>query len=179
MVHGECSYWEGIVRQAKREARGELSVSKGDWQRQGAADSTDLASQSFDHNPVPRVHAADLTVEQFVERFERPKRPVIISGLLDDWPAQTQWTVQSLLRRFPDTRFKVGTDDDGYPVRMKLKHYLLYVTDAQQRRDDSPLYIFDGSFADSKVAPPLGLVRRCPSLRVCNTLLHRVFRALL
>lgn len=40
---------------------------------------------------------------------------------------------------------QVGSDDDGYAVRLKLKHFLRY---ASTTRDDNPLYIFDGSFAE-------------------------------
>lgn len=40
---------------------------------------------------------------------------------------------------------QVGSDDDGYSVRMKFKHFLRYLTDpVHAPADDSPLYIFDG-----------------------------------
>jgi histone arginine demethylase JMJD6 len=44
---------------------------------------------------------------------------------------------------------QVGSDDDGYAVRMRFEHFLRYC--AYQHHagsDDSPLYIFDGTFAD-------------------------------
>jgi len=44
---------------------------------------------------------------------------------------------------------QVGSDDDGYAVRMHLRHYLRYAADpAHGAGDDSPLYIFDGTFAE-------------------------------
>ena len=49
----------------------------------------------------------DLTLEEFTDRFERPRIPVVISGLTDDWPAQASWTEERLLATFPDHRFKV------------------------------------------------------------------------
>jgi histone arginine demethylase JMJD6 len=108
---------------------------------------------------VQRVHASELSTADFVERFEARKRPVIVEGLLDEWPARTAWQPGELLRRFADVRFKVGSDDEGYPVRMKFKHYLSYLLHPQHRDDDSPLYIFDGTFADAKCAPELGKAR--------------------
>lgn len=40
---------------------------------------------------------------------------------------------------------QVGSDDEGYSVRMKFKHFLRYLSDpAHAPADDSPLYIFDG-----------------------------------
>lgn len=125
---------------------------------------TDVASQvAMDRAYlVPRVHASTLTAEQFICEYEIPRKPVIIEGLLDDWPAHRKWKPEALLQRFSDTHFKVGTDDEGYPVRMKLKHYLLYITDETHSQDDSPLYIFDGTFSDRKCAPELKQV--CPRL---------------
>ena len=46
---------------------------------------------------------------------------------------------------------QVGADDEGYAVRMKLRHYLEYVHSQEHARvDDSPLYIFDGTFASRR-----------------------------
>ena len=156
-------FFEQIVIEAKHEARSELSISRGDWTRQGAA-AADLTGtnciESLDQEYiVPRVHASQLTPEQFVTKYEKPKQPVIIEGLLEEWPARSAWLPAELLKRFPDTRFKVGSDDEGYPVRMKLKHYFMMVLHQQHSQDDSPLYIFDGNFADAKYASGLAKVR--------------------
>ena len=43
---------------------------------------------------------------------------------------------------------QVGADDDGYAVRLKLKHFLGYLEDPNHMQDDSPMYIFDGTFGD-------------------------------
>ena len=49
------------------------------------------------------------------------------------------------------SRLQVGADDDGYAVRMKLKHYMEYVRSPEHAAaDDSPLYIFDGTFASRR-----------------------------
>lgn len=108
---------------------------------------------------IPRIHINDVTLKQFLNDYEAPKKPVIIQGLLDDWPAQTQWQPERLLQYMPDAALKVGADDDGYPVRMKLKHYLMYITDKEHGElDDSPLYIFDGTFTDKKGSKSLTMV---------------------
>lgn len=36
-------------------------------------------------------------------------------------------------------------DDDGYAVKLRLEYYHLY---QEVSEDDSPLYIFDGTFGD-------------------------------
>jgi histone arginine demethylase JMJD6 len=169
-----CRYFESVIRLAKKSARSELSISQGDWSRHGFTDS-DVLDTSPLFTPVnqpylvPRVHASQLTVEDFIERFEVPKKPVIIQGLLGEWAAASSWTPQKLLQKFPEARLKVGSDDDGYPVRMKLKHYLMYISDPRHSRDDSPLYIFDSTFADKRCAPSLQQVRATAHDAPCSS----------
>lgn len=70
-----------------------------------------------------------------------------------------------------ERRMQVGADDEGYAVRMKLKHYLLYISDPVHSRDDSPMYIFDGTFAERKASKGLSQVRcHCSSLLSGTTL---------
>jgi hypothetical protein len=46
--------------------------------------------------------------------------------------------------RVPCVSFlQVGSDDDGYPVRLKLRHFLAYCSHPDHApADDSPLYVF-------------------------------------
>jgi hypothetical protein len=50
---------------------------------------------------------------------------------------------------FPPCR-QVGSDDDGYPVRMRFDHFMRYCVTYPHHApaDDSPLYIFDGTYGD-------------------------------
>jgi histone arginine demethylase JMJD6 len=45
---------------------------------------------------------------------------------------------------------QVGSDDDGYPVRMRFDHFMRYCVSYPHHApsDDSPLYIFDGTYGD-------------------------------
>ncbi len=88
------------------------------------------------------------------------------------WKALKNWNIESLstdpsLRERP---FKCGEDDDGKSIKMKLKHFIRYL---QHNNDDSPLYIFDSSFEDDKVANKLLNEYRVPSYFV-EDLFHLV-----
>lgn len=180
----EDEEYERKVRAAKRAARSELSVSKGEWRKHGYAES-DLLSTAGIVDQVERVHCSvrsqlqprdataalfgaaraalsllpasncivtlqpaanhalallrasgacaapprsvsalrrlrrlpgpepnsrcqELTVEQFVERFERPRIPVVLTGLCDGWRAAHAWRQPELLQQYGDHKFKAG-----------------------------------------------------------------------
>lgn len=73
--------------------------------------------------------------------------------------------LQALYRKYRHQMFRCGEDDDGHAVKMKLKYFLRY---ARHQTDDSPMYIFDSHFPDSKkVGHSLqekGLVTDCLAL---------------
>jgi histone arginine demethylase JMJD6 len=41
-----------------------------------------------------RINESDVTTEQFVERYEKPYKPVIIQGVQNVWRAQHKWTIK-------------------------------------------------------------------------------------
>lgn len=130
-----------VMEDAKQRARGDLNLSE--WMKQGYAyHSTCLAESSLGH--IAREHARSLTVEDFRQRYEVANLPVIIDGCTEGWRAATGvWHPSALYETYRHRKFKVGEDDEGYPVKIKLKYFLRY---ASGQRDDSPLYVFDSMF---------------------------------
>ena len=105
------------------------------------------------HGPSPPPpFLQDLEPGEFAARFERPRLPVVITDAADTWPAGGgAWATDALLARVGSHKFKVGADDDGCSVRLRFKDFAAYCTDGVHAgADDSPLYIFDGSFADKE-----------------------------
>lgn len=52
-----------------------------------------------------------------MERFERPRLPVIITGLTQDWPAAQAWAPEQLAARFGEHKFKVELE--GFRVELE------------------------------------------------------------
>ena len=124
--------------------------TKHDYVRQNIVES--LRASVVD--TLERIHASDLSESEFAEAYERGSRPVVVSGLTSEWPAvrDRRWSLEALLAAHGQDRFKVGEDDDGYAVYVKLKHFARYCLET---RDDSPLYVFDSSFAEREATRSL------------------------
>uniref|UniRef100_A0A0G4I6S4 JmjC domain-containing protein n=1 Tax=Chromera velia CCMP2878 TaxID=1169474 RepID=A0A0G4I6S4_9ALVE len=106
----------------------------------------DLIGKGTFEETIPRVHIKDTSVREFIEKYEKPGLPVIIQGLMDDWPAMQNWEWSRLERKYRHGSFKVGEDDDGHRIKMRLKYFLDYL---RHQTDDSPLYLFESACEDA------------------------------
>ena len=88
-----------------------------------------------------------MTTEDFINRFEKPNRPVIIQNSTEKWNVEKYWTFEKIYDRYKDVEFKIAEDDDGKKVRVKLKYFFEYLLNNE---DDSPLYLFESSIEDSE-----------------------------
>jgi hypothetical protein len=78
----------------KSKHRSELLLRK--WAQDGYWCRQDEALNAFKSDPnytdtIERVHVNDLTVEEFIEKYERGSKPVIIQGVTDTWPGMKEW----------------------------------------------------------------------------------------
>ena len=123
-----------VIDDVKRRARGDLAVTE--WAVRGWASDPTALVEPPQRGQIAVENAARLSVADFRARYELPLVPCIIQGCTDDWPAQRgAWEPHNLLTAYRDRRFKVGEDDDGYPVKLPLHQFLRY---AAHQRDDSP-----------------------------------------
>ncbi|CAI9116257.1 OLC1v1017354C1 [Oldenlandia corymbosa var. corymbosa] len=107
---------------------------------------TSLDRFSFDNGNVVRKDG--LSLQEFSEQYDGQK-PVLISGLADNWPARSGWTIQQLLQKYGDKTFRISQRSTK-KITMMFKDYVSYT---QTQHDEDPLYVFDEKFGE--VAPGL------------------------
>lgn len=134
--------FEKRIKRVKKKARSELSPD--DWHKYNYF-------KTFDLNPdilpdtIDRIDCTTYDIKDFIANYERPYKPCILTNSQLDWMATEKWSLERLEKKFRNKLFKVGEDDDGYSVKLKMKYYRKY---AEENKDDSPLYLFESSFGE-------------------------------
>lgn len=151
------------VDRCKRGERSDIKVS--DWGKCGYADRGQVLSQPIRYDeqtvPIPRVKSSDITPESFFEQFSSRCQPVIVEGAVSHWAATRRWDPTELEKRFRHVLFKVGEDDKGKKLRMKMKYFLDYMA---HQRDDNPLYLFETGINDNTIINSLTADYEVPAL---------------
>jgi histone arginine demethylase JMJD6 len=162
--------WRKKMKRAKKEHRPSLK----DWSCDGLAKRfpSFVASltpyTSFNGNdnehPVKQIpvvlDAETLSTDDFHNNYEGKMIPSVIRNIplgwdggkqTEPWRAVQTWSFESLRTNseLHSRSFKCGEDDDGYKIKVKLKHFLRYL---ESNKDDSPLYIFCSTFDEDKQA---------------------------
>ncbi|XP_027364189.1 F-box protein At1g78280 isoform X2 [Abrus precatorius] len=99
-----------------------------------------------DNGNVERIK--DISLQDFYNEYDA-KKPVMLTGLADTWPARDKWTIDQLLLNYGDVAFKIS-QRSSRKISMKFKDYVSYI---KVQHDEDPLYIFDEKFGE--VAPSL------------------------
>jgi hypothetical protein len=84
-----------------------------------------------------------LSLKDF-QAFYDGKKPVLVTDLTKEWPAQKTWNLKQMVDKYGDVAFKVS-QSHGKKVKMKLKDYASYM---QSQNDEEPLYIFDSKVSN-------------------------------
>eukprot|EP01064_Diplonema_japonicum_P015072 TRINITY_DN2283_c1_g1_i1.p1 TRINITY_DN2283_c1_g1~~TRINITY_DN2283_c1_g1_i1.p1 ORF type:complete len:499 (+),score=77.50 TRINITY_DN2283_c1_g1_i1:77-1498(+) len=96
------------------------------------------------HENVQRVSARALTKQQFVEQYEAPGIPVVLTDLVTEWDCFKKWDPQ-YLSRWGDKEFQCEA------AKLTLSEFSTY---CEQQIDDRPLYLFDAKFVET--VPEMG-----------------------
>lgn len=79
------------ITKAKSKERSDIPTYL--WGRNKYAESTCLQEMitRYNRDDIPREDCRDLSVEQFREKYEKHKKPVVITGVLDEWKQNYSW----------------------------------------------------------------------------------------
>lgn len=86
-------------------------------------------------NQIQRL--SDLSYEEFADQWT--ERPFIMTDCIQAWPVCSSWTIETLLRDYGAVQFRAEAVD------WKFDTYYQYMN---KNKDESPLYLFDRSFAE-------------------------------
>ncbi|KAH1245212.1 F-box protein [Glycine soja] len=103
---------------------------------------TTLDAFYADTGNVKRIK--DIPLKDFYNEYDA-KKPVMLTGLADTWPARHKWTTDQLLLNYGDVAFKIS-QRSSRKISMKLKDYVSYM---KVQHDEDPLYIFDEKFGEA------------------------------
>ncbi|PFH33408.1 histone lysine demethylase JMJD6b [Besnoitia besnoiti] len=143
---GACNAEENSIETSQREEKALLPVLQGVcsdtlYQRWLCA-TVDVSSLYYkDRDTLERVSAKELSVEDFVERYEKPNKPVVVTDLVPQWKAFGKWNEAYFRRHFSRVRFNAGAASD-----LPLETFYDY---AHANIDEAPLFIFDPNFGES------------------------------
>ena len=135
-------------RMEKVKSKHRTDIKASDWAISKYADSdicerlSMLDETQAGFHSVDVIHASSLTPGTFFQHFLQLKKPVLVRGCFEDWPAamDDRWSLPRLEKRFKHTMFKVGEDDNGRKLKVKMKTFMDYL---RHQRDDSPVYLFE------------------------------------
>lgn len=85
---------------------------KGMWTQLGYAKQKGLVSEPEDN--CERIDMRDVNCDEFIERFEKIYKPVVITGCQTGWRANDKWTLSRLAKKYRNQKFKCGEDNEGY-----------------------------------------------------------------
>eukprot|EP01027_Heterolobosea_sp_BB2_P017534 GEZU01024822.1.p1 GENE.GEZU01024822.1~~GEZU01024822.1.p1 ORF type:complete len:316 (+),score=87.76 GEZU01024822.1:57-1004(+) len=104
--------------------------------------STDMSQWDTPDNIERR---SGLSLEEFTREYFIPNKPVILTDVMNDWPAMTEWTKEKMIAKYGDVEFFINSG-----VNMKLRDYWEYVSTV---KEEMPMYLFDHDYGE-----------RCPSI---------------
>ncbi|GAM26611.1 hypothetical protein SAMD00019534_097860 [Acytostelium subglobosum LB1] len=104
----------------------------------------DVKDYFVDSKLVERRRTDEMTYQEFVDRYEQPSIPVLLTHGQTEWSANTNWAKDKLVETYGDITFKISHNDHKN-IPMKLKDYANYMS---TQLDEEPLYVFDQSFGE-------------------------------
>ena len=109
------------------------------------ADLSTACPGFYDHNDIPLISKNELKLYDFVEKYEKPNKPVIIKDLAREWQALSKWSEGYLSSYCGNREFRATSATAPLAAQFTLNDYFEYSAAAEE---EAPLYLFERDFAD-------------------------------
>jgi hypothetical protein len=99
----------------------------------------------YDFNDIPKLDGSILKLEDFINDFEIPNRPVILTNIVTEWKAFHTWTNEYLLRCCKDTKFRATSTTAPFAATFTMDEYFTY---QKHCLEEAPFYLFDRDYTN-------------------------------
>jgi len=79
------------IKSVRKKCRSELSSD--DWTKENYYDKCDLSIDYLPDN-IDRIDSNQVSLEEFIEKYEKQYKPCIILNAQKDWNAPEKWTLE-------------------------------------------------------------------------------------
>ena len=136
-----CAAVHSRIQLAKQRMYGDVDWCAAGY---GTTPRPEAASAASSAPGIPTFHCSDLSPDRFQKEYAEQGQVVLITGLLEQWPAMHTWTTASLYQNgeHRHTSVPIGQDDAGDDVEITLEDFLSYMV---AQTDDAPLYLFSST----------------------------------
>lgn len=100
------------------------------------------------HSDIERVDAKDLSLDAFLELYEVPNIPLIITNGLSHWKALSKWNREYIAKVSGDQLFRATSATAPLTADFTMEQYFQY---ASQCKEEVPLYLFERNFCANPV----------------------------
>jgi hypothetical protein len=76
---------------------------------------------------VLNVHCSELSPAKFMADHAGESRPILLRGLMEEWPAMQRWQTGALYQSHGESWVPVGDDDAGGEVSLLVRDFLDYM----------------------------------------------------
>ena len=94
-------------------------------------------------NNIERRKASDLSCQEFVSKYEQKNVPLIITEVVNKWPAYKKWSDEYLSEKCGDFSFRATSATAAGTANFTMKQYVEY---AKNTIEEAPLYLFERDF---------------------------------
>ena len=134
VVDNELDEWRTFVVNDPLKAANLVNLTAFNWDQDWEEDDTSLYRSCCDRavfdqttnepilptikelqqvDTLPRI-SCDISPQEFHDKYEKPRIPVMLVGCDQGWPAQRRWTKEQLAQRFSnDTVWRASREDEG------------------------------------------------------------------